>query len=204
MGSSRSVERLWSSRLRWRMKGAWQWPAFFVLTLAGGVILDVLPFYESGPGTLLGGVLLAGFANLVLVAAVAPVAGWALRRRRPDLPRLVASDYAGTGLLCVLGLALLVGGLVHRPLVEAEQDARRAELGAVRAYVGAHAPEHRPWLALADTMRIEDGVYRTCVPGPDAKRPLCLFVETHRRPPVVRRDTDRAPNDAYRMHGGFR
>ena len=48
---------------------------------------------------MLPGVLLAGFANLILIAAVAPLAGHRLRNRRPDLPRVVAQNYAGTALL---------------------------------------------------------------------------------------------------------
>ena len=51
MQQSRQVERLWWPRLRWRMRGAWQWPAFAVLTLLDGVLLTKLPFYGRGPGT---------------------------------------------------------------------------------------------------------------------------------------------------------
>ena len=44
------VERLWIRRLRWRMRGAWQWPAFAVLTLVDALLITRLPFYEEGPG----------------------------------------------------------------------------------------------------------------------------------------------------------
>ena len=57
----------------------------------------MLPISGDGPGGVLPGVLLAGFANLILIAAVAPLAGHWLRRRRPDLPRVVAQNYAGHG-----------------------------------------------------------------------------------------------------------
>ena len=51
----------------------------------------------AGEGTdLVGGLLLAGFLNLVVVAVLAPLAGTLLRRSRPDLPAVVAGDYAGT------------------------------------------------------------------------------------------------------------
>ena len=95
----RQEQSVWLTRMRWRLRGAWLWPAFIALTLAEGVALQVLPIAGDGPGGVLPGVLLAGFANLILVAAVAPLAGHGLRRRRPDLPRLVAQDYAGTALL---------------------------------------------------------------------------------------------------------
>ena len=67
------VERLWVRRLRWRMRGAWQWPAFAVLTTIDAVLLTRLPFYEDGPGTLVAGMLLAGFANLLAVALIGPL-----------------------------------------------------------------------------------------------------------------------------------
>ena len=103
------VERVWHRRLRWRMRGAWMWPAFLVLTLADGILLSELPPYEGAPPAVFPGVLLALFANLLAVAVLAPFAGRALRRRRPDLPRMIAADYAGAGLL-----ALIAAGLFDR------------------------------------------------------------------------------------------
>jgi hypothetical protein len=180
--------------MRWRMRGAWLWPAFVVLTLAEGVLMEVLPFTGDGPGGVLPGVLLAGFANLILIAAVAPLAGHRLRRRRPDLPRSVAQNYAGTGLLLALFTALLAGGLIHRPAVLEAEDDQRAATAAVHDYVLAQAPEYRDGIALADARRIEDDVYRTCVPGDDPKRWLCLYVNTQQRPAGVTLDKDRSPN----------
>ena len=198
------VERLWVSRLRWRLRGAWQWPAFAVLTLVDAVLLTQLPFYGDGPGTLVAGILVAGFANLLAVAVIGPLVGLRVRRRRPDLPRQIASDYAGTAVLALICAAFLAGGIVHRPAVNAE----RAELAAVAAstheYVLAQEPDHRRGLAAMDAMRIEEDLYRSCVPGPDPQRWLCLFVTTDQSPPGVTADPDRAPNAAYRRHGGFR
>jgi hypothetical protein len=87
--------------------------------------------------------------------------------------------------------------------VVAENEARRAQLGAVHDYVVAQAPEYRAGIALADSLRLEKDYYRTCVPGPDPKRWLCLFVNTKQQPAGVSLDHDRAPNDTYRRHGGF-
>lgn len=203
MSSGGGRERLWRSRLRWRIQGPWLWPAFVVLTFAAGVLLQRLPFYGAGPGTLMGGVLLAGVANLLLVAVVAPFGGRWLRRIRTDLPRQIASDYAGTGLLVLFVALLVAGGVAHRPFVQAQAADRRAQLMAVHDYVLTQAPSHQPWLGSADSMRIENDVYRTCIPGPDPKRPLCLIVNTDQVPAGVRVDSDRAPNAVYRMHGGF-
>lgn len=204
MDAPAHVERVWIRRLRWRMRGAWQWPTFAALTLVDAVLLTELPFYEEGPGTLVAGMLVAMFFNLLAVAVVGPLLGVRLRRRRPDLPKVIATDYASTAVLAVICAGLLAGGLLHRPAVAAE----RADVAAVAAvthdYVVAQAPEYRDGLAGIDAMRVEEDLYRSCVPGPDSRRWLCLFVSTDQRPPGVVADPDRAPNSAYRMHGGFR
>jgi hypothetical protein len=189
--------------MRWRLRGAWLWPAFVALTLAEGVALQVLPIAGDGPGGVLPGVLLAGFANLILIAAVAPLAGHRLRRRRPDLPRVVAQNYAGTALLLAFAAVLVAGGLIHRPAVAAAEEDLRAQAAAVHDYVITQEPKYAPGIALADPMRLEDELYRTCVPGPDPKRWLCLYVNTSQRPAGVTLDGDRTPNSQLRVHGGF-
>jgi hypothetical protein len=199
----RQEQSVWLTRMRWRMRGAWLWPSFIVLTLVEGVALDALPISGDGPGGLLPGVLLAGFGNLILIAAVAPLAGHRLRKRRPDLPRVVAQNYAGTALLVAFAATLVAGGLIHRPAVLAAEDDLRAQAAAVHDYVLAQAPEYSPGIALADPLRVEDDLYRTCVPGPDPKRWLCLYVNTEQRPAGITLDQDRAPNTDYRLHGGF-
>jgi hypothetical protein len=156
--------------------------------------LQVLPIAGDGPGGVLPGVLLAGFANLILIAAVAPLAGHGLRRRRPDLPRVVAQNYAGTALLLAFAAAVLAGGLIHRPAVVAAEEDLRAQAAAVHDYVITQEPSYAPGIALADPVRVEDDLYRTCVPGPDPKRWLCLYVNTKQRPAGVTLDHDRTPN----------
>jgi hypothetical protein len=187
-------ERLWLARLRWRMRGAWLWPAFFALTAVDGALIALLPPYEGTPRGAIGGVLLAGFANLAVVAVLAPAAGYLLRRRRRDLPRVVANDYAGAALLFALGAGLLAAGLAHRPAVAAEHGDEAAVLDAVRGYVGAHAAEWRPGLDRVDAVQLAPEVYRACVPGRDPRRALCLIVDTDRRPAGVARDGSMEPN----------
>jgi hypothetical protein len=189
-----SLRRLSLSRLRWRLRGAWQWPSFVVLTLADGLLLTRLPFYGDGPGGVVPGVLLAGFANLFCVAVLAPLAGRRLRRRRPDLPRLIADDYAGTALVCLLAAGLVAAGFLHRPAVREEQADRRAVLAAVHEYVVSQAPEYRGGVALVDARRLAQDIYRACVPGADPRRPLCLMVDTDQRPAGVSVDPARTPN----------
>ena len=194
MQRSERVERLWPSRLRWRMRGAWLWPAFFGLTALDGTLMAELPPYEGTPPDVIGGILLAGFANLFLLAVPAPFAGRLLRGRRPDLPRPIAYDYAGTALLGALTAVILVAGLAHRPAVAAEQRDEAALAAAVGDYVRAHAPEWQPGLAAAEADKLKAHSYRACVPGPDPRRWLCLIVDTDRRPPAVHRDESMQPN----------
>jgi hypothetical protein len=198
------VERLWWPRLRWRMRGAWQWPAFAGFTVLDGLLLRELPFYDRGTGSFVGGMLLAGFANLIAVAVLAPLAGWRLRRRRPDLPRIVAADYAGTALVAAISACLLVGGLLHRPAVRAEREDVAAAAAATHQYVSSQARGYAGGLAAMDVIRVEDDLYRSCVPGADRERWLCLFVNTSQRPAGVTRDGDQTPNADYRVRGGFR
>jgi hypothetical protein len=198
------VERLWWPRLRWRMRGAWQWPAFALLTVADALLLVELPSYEEGPGDLAAALLLATFANLVAVAVVAPLAGRLVRRARPDLPRLIAADAAGTAALGAIFVALLAGGVAHRPAIAAEHRDESAAALAANEWVATHEPGWSGGLAALDVMRVEPDLYRACVPGPDPRRWLCVFVTTDREPAGVKRDLDQAGNAAYRVHGGFR
>ena len=192
------VERVWARRLRWRLRGAWQWPAFAVLTVVDGVLLAELPFTGDGPG-LYGGILIAGFVNLAALAVLAPAAGRLLRRRRPDLPRLIASDYAGAWLLVGISGALLAAGLAHRPAVAAEERDRAAVVVTVHDYVLDRAPEYRDAIALLDARRLEPEYYRACVPDDDPGRALCLFVNTAQQPPGFTVDRDRTPNSELRV-----
>jgi hypothetical protein len=187
-------ERLWLARLRWRMRGAWLWPAFFALTAVDGALISLLPPYEGTPRGAIGGVLLAGFANLALIAVLGPLAGHALRRRRPDLPRVVANDYAGAALLVALAAGLLAAGVAHRPATAAERGDEAAVFAAVHAYVTTHAAQWQAGLDRVDAVQLAPEVYRACVPGDDPRRSLCLIVDTDRRPALAMRDNSMEPN----------
>jgi hypothetical protein len=190
-------------RLRWRMRGAWLWPTFVALTAVDGLVLLELPFYDAAPEDLYGTLLVAGFANLIAVALGAPLAARWLRRRRADLPREIARNYTGTALVCAVTVAFLAGGFAHRPAVRAAELALAQQSIAVREYVISQEPAYHSGLAEADYLRIDEDLFRTCVPGPDPRRPLCLLVSTDQHPAGVTRDPDRTPNSAYRVHGGF-
>jgi len=193
------MERASLTRLRWRMRGAWMWPAFAALTVVDALLLHELPIAGDGID-LVPALLLAGFGNLLVVAVAAPLSAHLVRRRRPDLPRLVAADYAGAGLLIGATAVLLVGGLVHRPAVErAQRDLEVVQAAAARGFLLTSAPPAvRTRLREADTIKLGDAFYRTCVPEGRPRRAFCVFVRTSQDPPVVREDPDRSPNAGYR------
>jgi hypothetical protein len=191
-------------RLRWKLRGALLWPGFALITVLDAALMHWLPI--SGAGThWVPALLLAGCLNVAAVALLGGLGGLLLRRLRPSLPKVVADDFAGTAVLSVLGLAFLSAGLVHRPELAGDRDAFSAQSFAVRRWVEAHGDAFsRAHVDLADSVRIDDDLYRTCVPGIDPRRFLCLVVDTKASPPRVRRDPDRESNTSFSSHAGFR
>ena len=191
-------------RLRWRLRGAWQWPAFAVLTVLDTALLHWLPL--AGDGTaIVPAFLLAGCVNIVVVAALSGLGGWWLRRRRPDLPKVVADDYVGTGLLVAVSVVFLAVGLVHRPQLLDDRRDLQAQATSFRHYVRTQAPaEFRRHLPAADTLRMEEDLYRSCVPGNDPNRWLCPYLDTSDRPVTVTKDRNREPNASLNRYGAYR
>jgi hypothetical protein len=190
------VESVRWRRLRWRLRGAWQWPAFIVLTAVDAVLVARLPFQGEGTDAM-GAFLVAGFFNLLAVALLAPVFGWLLRKRRRDLPFLIARDYAGAILLVLITCGLLAGGLVHRSAVLDQRADQRAVTRAVGMYIAHSAPRFIGGLGALDSLRLEPDHYRACVMGAE-QLPLCLFVNTDQSPAGVTRDPSREPNSLWR------
>lgn len=199
------AESLWRSRLAWRMRGALLWPTFAVLTIVDAVLLGVLPITGDVGGEFVGAALLAGVLNLLVVAVVAPLLAIGLRRRRPDLPKVVAQDTTGTVLVIVVTLALLAGGLIHAPLRhEAERD-MQAQAVTARNFAHTQAPpEFRDGIGSMTTIKVDDKLYRTCVPGPDPERWFCMYVDTHDDPPGVTVDRNRESNASINRYGAYR
>ncbi|MDQ4041935.1 MAG: hypothetical protein M3141_09330 [Actinomycetota bacterium] len=196
------MEVAWT-RLRWRMRGAWMWPSFALFTVVDGVLIHRQPI--AGDGTeLVPALILAAVFNLVAVAVLGRMGGWLLRRRRRDLPPIVAHDYAGAA--CVLGvfLIVLVAGLVHRPAVNESRADFSAQSAAARRWILTEAPPaYQRNLRRADALILGADLYRTCVPGPDPRRALCLFVNTDQHPPGIRVDRNREPNESFARNGQY-
>jgi hypothetical protein len=173
------MERVWASRLRWRVRGAWLAPLLVVLTLADALLMHARPL--AGDRTnLVAALLLASLFNALAVVVLAPPAAMALRRARPDLPKVVARDAAGAVLVVLVSAALLAAGLLHHPAVMRHRHALAEALARGQAWIGTHAPaEFRRHATLADAIPIVDGrVYRTCAPGANPRRAWCVVIRT--------------------------
>jgi hypothetical protein len=195
-------EALWQTRLRWRLRGAMLWPAFVVAVVLDAVLLDRLPVSGDGGPGLFAALLLAGFLNLGLVAVAAPLAGHWLRRRRPAMPAVIATDRAGAVLLAAACAAVAILGAMHRSTVRAARDDLSAQAAQARRFVVSQAP--REFQANAnhlDTVKQGPDLYRTCVAGPNPDRAFCVFVNTDQSPPGVTRDPDQRPNAAVARSG---
>jgi hypothetical protein len=173
------------SRLRWRLRGAWLWPAFAALTVLDAVLLHVRPI-QGTRIDVVPALLAAGFANLVIVAVGAPVAGLLLRRVRPDLPKVVAADTAGALLLVSLTVTFAVAGLVHHGAVAREHRAAERAAALARRFASQAAPPAvQRSVAAADTIRVDPGrVYRSCMPE-SADRAWCVVVHLDADPPRI-------------------
>ena len=165
------------ARLRWRRRGAWLWPAFVVLTAADAVIGHELP--PAGEGqAIFAAVLLGGFLNLLGVILLSWPLSLLLRRLRPDLPAVVARDYAGTFVVAAVTAALLGIGLAHRSTVLAHRSEMREAAVRAEAWIGARAPDpFRREATHLNTFAIEPGrLYRACVTSGAGGRSYCVIV----------------------------
>ena len=204
-------ERFWASRLRWRLRGATQWPAFVALTLVDGLVLDLLPPVATTGLNYLEGVLLATFGNLFLVGALGPFLAKRLARRgqaapaggpppaQPDAGVEVLHDRVSTALLGAGLIACLASGLANRPVIVSETEATEENARAVRDFV-LHTgdDELKRNIETANTIRLGEGFFRTCIARDDRDRFLCLFVDTDKDPTEVKRDPSAEPNTVIR------
>ena len=192
-------ERFWPNRLRWRLRGAMQWPAFAVFTLLDAVVIAELPPSVVREPNLIVGVLAATFGNLVLVGAVAPFLARRMAERESDQTgRELLQDRIATIALALGLLACLVSGLANRPVIVSETEATEEVGRQLRAYVERSGSEElRRNLETANTIRLSEGYFRVCIARDDRRRNLCLFIDTEKDPTEVRRDPSAEPNAGF-------
>jgi hypothetical protein len=204
-----SSEVFWARRLRWRLRGALMWPVFAVLTIADGLVLHFLPPNTTGV-RIVPGLVIASFANLFLIGIVAPFFARRLASReraahryegRDPLPPEVLLDRSASILLVVAAIGLTVAGLGNRPVIVSETKATEDNAKLVERYVIAHGtPEVKANLQTANSKRLAEGYFRTCINLNDRARAFCMFVNTKTN--TVVKDGDSRPN-AVSLGGGF-
>ena len=162
-------------RLRWRLTGAWLWPSFFVLTLADAAIVHALPL-SGDAQSLVGGWLLGAILSLAGIAFLGGLLGRLVRRLRPDMPTLVARNYAGALITLAITLSLLGGGILHHGTIVADRAALEDAVARASAYIGDHAPAVFQKSRLV-TYEIQPPIiYRTCVASSSSDRQYCVVV----------------------------
>jgi hypothetical protein len=141
----------------------------------------------------------------VLIGAAAPFIASRIGARRPGPPatpraaREVRADRVGTALLLAGVLGVVAAGLGNREVVVSETNATTENARVVRNYVvHSGSLELNRNLETANTIRLGDGYFRTCIARDDRRRAFCLYVDTTKKPTQVTRDPSAEPNAEFR------
>jgi hypothetical protein len=183
------------------------WPSFVAVTLLDGLLLHLLPPIGTGVD-LIPAILLATFGNLIVVGAVAPWLARRTWRRRPAAepgapPKAqleVLSDRIGTGLLLATVVGVVAAGLAARPTVVSETQDTERNAQAFRSLVlsqGDHELIRN--LETANTVRLGEDFFRTCVARDDRRHYFCAFIDTSKHPAEVDVDASAEPNSVYKV-----
>jgi hypothetical protein len=195
--------------MRWRLIGAWRWPLFLVLTVADALIVHWLP--PNGTRALfVPALVICSFANLFLIGAVAP---WLARRmvaRQGQQPPSstfppanhveLLTDRIATIVLALATVGLVIAGAGNHKVVVAATDRLARGGAAARDFALVHGPADVRRNARAANINShelqQDGLFRMCIPYDDPTRAFCMYVDSSRKPPTVRPDSDTRPNGA--------
>ena len=149
-----------------------------------------------------GGMLLAGFANLCDRGRGAARWRRVRRRRRPDLPQLIATDYVGAALCGALAAVDPPRRAPHRPAIAAEHDRKAAATAVVGAYVHAHAPEWEPGVPSLDLLRLQSTSTGPACPGA-TRGARSASSSRPPAPPALHRETRWSPTAPSARSAGF-
>jgi hypothetical protein len=184
----------WRRRMRWRLRGALTWPLFIALTAIEVLLIHFYPIAGDRTSPV-AALLIAGFTNWFVVAVAAPLwARWRRRSAAPTRPLEVVTDRAAVAMLLAVALLFGLAAAVNHASVAASQRDDAAMRTAVARTIHARFRAYSGGLDRLDIDRPAPDLYRTCVPGLDPGRPLCMYVKTDRSPPSVTIDPDHTPN----------
>jgi hypothetical protein len=112
----------------------------------------------------------------------------------------VLVDRIGTGLLAFSVVGVIAAGLAAKPEVISETNATEANAKTIRNYV-LHSgnDELVRNLDTANTIRIADGYFRTCIARDQRGTFNCFFVDTKKSPPDLVKDGSAQSNETYRV-----
>ncbi|MEA2475000.1 MAG: hypothetical protein QOE06_2915 [Thermoleophilaceae bacterium] len=192
-------DRFWTRRLRWRLLGAWRWPAFAVAVVVDAILLHNLSPIRTGIELPIA-FILSGFGNLGVIASADAVARFAQRKRAQqgiEDPHWEVQVDRGVVIAFAFGMLGVLGwGLATSEPRVLETKALEQNAAAVERYVRTRGgPEYVRNLETANTARLADGYFRTCISDDRRQRFLCLFVDTNKKPPKVVRDPSTEPNE---------
>jgi hypothetical protein len=96
-------------------------------------------------------------------------------------------------------VGVLVAGLAARPTVVSETEDTERNAQAFRDFILSHGDrELIRNLETANTVRLGEDFFRTCVARDDRDRYFCTLIDTSRTPPQIDVDGSAEPNSAYR------
>jgi hypothetical protein len=164
-------------RLRWRLRGAWLWPLFVVLSLVDAVIVNQFPL-TGNAASLTAGWLLGVILNLLAIVVLTAPITRLVRRLSSDMPRVVARDYAGAVAVIGVTVSLLSLGLIHRHVITNALNDLNDATARAEAYIGAHAPaQFQKDLNRLSTYAVQQpNIYRICASDPAGQRFYCVVV----------------------------
>lgn len=164
-------------RMRWRLRGAWMWPSFVVLSLADATIIHSLPL-SGDSESWVSGWLLGSVLSLICIVLFASLFGRLVRRLRPDMPKMVARNYAGALIALAVTLALLAGGLTHMRVISSDSAFKLDATARAESYIGTHAPaEFQHNLRSLSVYQMQGTViYRVCASDLTTTRDYCVIV----------------------------
>jgi hypothetical protein len=183
------------TRMRWRLRGAWLWPSFVVLSLADATMIHSLPL-SGDSESWVSGWLLGSVLSLLGIVLLGNLCGGVVRRVRPDMPRVVARNYAGALITLAVSLALLAGGLIHQQVVSSDGAALQDATARAEAYIGDHAPAaFQRNLRTLSVVPVEGTtIYRVCAADVTETRDYCVIVDEGQPFPSGVRYTGAEPN----------
>ena len=118
--------------------------------------------------------------NLLAVVLLSRPLGNLLRRRRRDMPVVVARNYGGAAAVGLVTAVMVAVGVAHHSTIVSQRQSLDDAVERAIAYIGDRAPnQFRANVTHTDTYTIQAGsMYRTCVPNRAGTENYCVIVRT--------------------------